>query len=205
MTNDEDPSENLESQRQREHLRAWQEEGDLEALDALLRCEIRILKAMLRKRGGSLLQTSLAATDVAHEAVLGLLRVRTVPHFDSPLALRGYLWKAAWRLLMQHLRHRERKPSRIDGPASPEFDRFLATTGGMKKAQASDRATALDLAMNLLRPQDREILVLVYFQDLDIPEAARKIGIAVDAANMRLVRARRRLAEKLSGWAELIR
>lgn len=185
-------------------LRAWQESGDLECLDRLLRNEIAGLKAMIRGRGGSLVRTSLAATDVAHEAVLGLLRVKTPPRFDNPQALRAYLWRSAWRLLMHRLDQRRTKPLRLEGSTSSGFQRFLATTGGMAEAHDSDRTAALEMAMNLLRPEDREILTLVYFKDLDIPGAAAKLGIAKEAANMRLVRARRRLGEKLSGWAGLI-
>jgi RNA polymerase sigma-70 factor (ECF subfamily) len=74
----------------------------------------------------------------------------------------------------------------------------------MSKSLDSDRGTALKLAMNLLKPEDREILALVYFQDWDTARAAQVLGIAKDAANMRLVRARRRLAAKLADWSSVI-
>lgn len=184
-------------------LEEWQKTGDPEILDELLRAEIGAVKAMIRGRSGSMLQ-SLGATDVAHEAVLGLLRVKSAPKFDNPAALRGYLWKSAWRLLMARLDRRGRRPLRLDGTSTQGMEGFLATTGGMEEAQDSDRAVALDVAMNLLKPQEREILQLVYMKQMDIPTAAAELGLTKDAANMRLVRARRRLADKLAGWAELI-
>ena len=186
-----------------ELLDAWQESGDPETLDALLRAEIGTLKAMIRGRGGSMLQ-SLGATDVAHEAIMGLLRVNAAPKFENPAALRGYLWKSAWRLLMARLDKRGRRPLRLDATSTPEMQGFLATTGGMSDAQDSDRSVALDVAMNLLKPQERDVIKLVYLEQMDIPAAAEALGVSKDAANMRLVRARRHLAEKLAGWAELI-
>jgi RNA polymerase sigma factor (sigma-70 family) len=185
-------------------LEDWQRTGDQDVLDRLLRVEIGRLKGVIRGRGGSLLKRSLAATDVAHEAVLGLLRVKTPPKFDNPAALRAYLWKAAWRLLLARLDRKGGKPVRLDGTATNGMQEFLATTGGMAAAHDSDRTLALEMAMNLLKPKEREILELVYMKEMDIPGAADTLGITKDAANMRVVRARRRLAEKLVGWAELI-
>lgn len=185
-------------------LQRWQETGDPDVLDRLLQIEVGVVKAMIRGRGRSMLK-SLAATDVAHEAVLGLLRVKTAPKFDNPAALRGYLWTSAWRLLMARLEKRGKRPLRLDGGTSTQgMQGFLATTGGMENAQDSDRRVALDVALNLLKPQERDVLTLVYLEEMEIPDAAEKLGISKDAANMRLVRARRRLAEKLASWAELI-
>jgi len=186
-----------------ELLRQWQESGDSEILDQLLRAEIGSLKAMIRGRSGSMLE-SLGATDVAHEAVLRLLRVKSAPTFENPAALRGYLWKSAWRLLLARLDRPGRRPLRLDGTSTQGIHGFLATTGGMEEAQNSDRTMALDMAMNLLKPQEREIIHLVYMKQMDIPTAAKELGLSKDAANMRLVRARRRLAEKVAGWGELI-
>ena len=197
-------SETTENKTPEDHLRAWQESGDRDALDSLLRIEVEILKRMIRGRVGGLHQQSQGVSDVAQEAVLGLLRVGTAPSFDSPGALRGYLWKAAWRLLMRRLSGGRKKPVQLDGQSSICFQEALATSGGMGAAESSDRPLALQLAMNLLKPQEGEILRLVYLENQDISAAARALGITNDAANMRLVRARKALARKVAGWAELI-
>ena len=67
-----------------------------------------------------------------------------------------------------------------------------------------ERSLALDLALNLLRPAEREILRLAYLERLGIEGAAGRLGIGRDAAKMRLVRARRELARKLCRWEEAI-
>jgi DNA-directed RNA polymerase specialized sigma24 family protein len=84
------------------------------------------------------------------------------------------------------------------------FQDALATTGGMKQAEVNDQSVAMQLAMNLLKPKECDILRLVYLQNHDLAQAAESLGITKDAANMRLVRARQSLATKLAGWSELI-
>lgn len=110
-------------------LRRWQEHEDRAALDELLRIEIGILKARIRRQGAQLVEPAASASDVAQEAVLRVLELETPPHFETPQALRAYLWTAAWRLLLARLRRPEcerlasgamapRPPSRAHGARS---------------------------------------------------------------------------------------
>jgi len=62
----------------------------------------------------------------------------------------------------------------------------------------------LNVVMNLLRDEDREVLELVYFRHLDVESAAKELGLQRGAAEMRLSRARRRLAEKMLSWADVV-
>jgi len=48
------------------------------------------------------------------------------------------------------------------------------------------------------------VLELTYFQHLEVGEVASRLGIQRAAAEMRLTRARRRLAEKMVGWADVV-
>ena len=58
--------------------------------------------------------------------------------------------------------------------------------------------------MNLLPAEAQALLRGVYFQGLDIAAAGQAVGLSREAANSRLVRARRQPAEKLAAWAEVI-
>jgi RNA polymerase sigma factor (sigma-70 family) len=186
-------------------LARWQRDGDPDALDELLRTEVSILKSRIRREGGRMLRPSMSATDVAQEVVMGMLKVSRAPRFDDPRALRGYLWKAAWRLLARRLRKPGRDFVRLDHAASSVLEAALRVTGGrLDGAEARERSLALQLTMNLLRPEEREIIDLVYFRQHGIEGAAKRLGISSDAANMRLVRARRKLASKLRRWNDLI-
>jgi RNA polymerase sigma factor (sigma-70 family) len=184
-------------------LRRWQESDDRDALDALLRLEISALKDQIRMRGKSLLGTSVTATDVAHEAVLRLLSLEETPEFADPGKLSGYLWMTAWRLLLQRLRKPLRTVGRMDPTDSALADQSWFAAPGTSE-QPSDAEIAVEVAMNLLSEEDRAALKLVYFEDVDRPDAASRLGLTADAFNMRLVRARRKLARKLDEWTQLV-
>jgi len=55
---------------------------------------------------------------------------------------------------------------------------------------AAPDTAAVDAALDALRPQDREILQLAYWDDLAIAEIAQVIGCSAAAAKVRLHRAR---------------
>jgi RNA polymerase sigma factor (sigma-70 family) len=184
-------------------LRRWQEQGDTEALDELLHLEVAVLKSRLRGRGVAP-GPPVSASDIAQEAVARFLDVDSAPRFDHPRALRAYLWTAAWRLLARRLQSPERRALRIDEMESWDLERGLSTSGGFAALDARERSLALDLALNLLKPAEREVLRLAYLDRLGIEGAAERLGIGRDAAKMRLVRARRELARKLCRWEEAI-
>jgi RNA polymerase sigma factor (sigma-70 family) len=186
-----------------EPLERWQEHGDLEALNELLRVEISILKQMIRARRGRP-APGVATSDIAQEAVLRLLKVQSAPSFENPRALRGYLWKSAWHLLVQRCQERRTLPLDLESDELPGLERLVAASEGLRGLDRGERSAAIGLAMNLLEREDRELIRLVYFAENDIEAAGKALGLTRGAANSRLVRARRRLAEALSAWAELI-
>jgi RNA polymerase sigma-70 factor (ECF subfamily) len=185
-------------------LQRWQDEGDPDALDELLRLEVCVLKNRLRSKGLQVAGDPVTVSDIAQETVVRFLEVHTAPRFDSPQKLRAYLWTAAWRLLVQRLQKPERHALRVDEMESWNLERGLSTSGGLAALDENERSVALDLALNLLRPAEREILRLVYLERLGIEGAAQKLGVGRDATKMRLVRARRELARKLCRWEETI-
>ncbi|MBI1853034.1 MAG: sigma-70 family RNA polymerase sigma factor [Planctomycetes bacterium] len=185
-------------------LARWQHAGDPDALDELLRAEVAVLKSRIRREGKRMLRPSMSATDVAQEVVMGMLKVRRAPRFEDPRALRGYLWKAAWRLLVRRLRKPGRDFVRLDHATSTVLRSALRITGGVSAPEDNERSVALNLMVHLLRPDEREIIDLVYFRQHGIEGAAKRLEISPDAANMRLVRARRKLASKLRHWTDLI-
>lgn len=193
---DEDPSALL--------LRRWQDQGDREALDELLRLEITLLRDRLRRRGAGDIAPDLSSSDFAQQSVMGLLRVRESPRFDEPAALRAYLWRSALRLLAAHAERAGQFDARLDASSSQALASALATTGGFASVERGERAAALELALQLLEPHEREILSLVYFEALSVQDAASRLGLGEEAAKKRVARARRRLAEKLGDWSELI-
>lgn len=185
-------------------LARWQEGQDVDALDELLRTEVVALARRLRARAGPAFSGSMSASDLAQEAVLRWLRLEAPPRFDDPSALRAYLWTAAWRLLVNRLERPGRAVVRLSSDESRTLSGVFATTGGFGALAADEQRTALEVVVNLLGPEDRECLGLVYFQGLAIEEAARRAGVTRGAFDVRLLRARRRLAERLVDWADVL-
>jgi RNA polymerase sigma factor (sigma-70 family) len=192
------------SDRSAELLNRWQREGDRSALDELLRTEVAVLKEKMRRQGAPGADAAASVSDVAQEAVLRMLRVEPPPVFETPEAMRGYLWLAAWRLLVAKLRRPDHDVARFGATQSAPIDGALETTGGFSRIDAKERAVALELALQLLEPDEREILDLAYFHDVGVDELAKRLGISQEAARKRLARARKSLAGKLATWTELI-
>jgi RNA polymerase sigma factor (sigma-70 family) len=186
-------------------LERWQREGDRDALDSLLRVEVLSLKEQLRTRGRTMLGTSASPSDVAQDAVLRLLSLEEPPKFDDPKAFRGYLWTSAWRLLLKRIRKPNLQVFRVDTTSSQGANAFVAqVTSGAGSGGKDDGVAAVGLALNLMTDDERQVLKLVYFDDLKLEGAAQQLGVSKEAVNMRLVRARRKLAKKLSEWMKLV-
>jgi RNA polymerase sigma factor (sigma-70 family) len=183
-------------------LAAWQERGDRDALGRLLACEVDALKSRLRKRWNPSTTPDFGVSDAAQEAVERLLGREQPPAFETPQALRAYLWKAARRLLEEHLRRR--RSVELEDPAAQALEQVLAVSGGIGSVERRDRADALELVVNLLEPEEQQILELAVTRGLGVEGAARALGIPLDRARNRHERARRQLEVKLRHWSELI-
>lgn len=66
------------------------------------------------------------------------------------------------------------------------------------ESAAVDERESVRAALGRLREEDREILLLVAWEDLRVTEAAKVIGISAPGARSRLHRARRRLRRELA-------
>jgi len=192
-----------EEERRRGLLARWQEAQDVDALDELLRGELVELARRLRGRVGDF-STALSASDLAQEAVLRWLRLEVPERFADVAGLRAYLWTVAWRLFVNRVGRPERELVRLSSAESGVLSGAFATSGGFGQLAQDEQRTALEVVVNLLRPEDRECLSLVYFQGLAIEEAARRAGISRAAFDMRLSRARQRLAARLVDWADVV-
>jgi RNA polymerase sigma-70 factor (ECF subfamily) len=110
-------------------------------------------------------------------------RLPAVPA-DNP---RPWLFVTARNLLMA-----ERRRARRDRP----FDPGDAEPAAAPVVETLD--ADLTSALMALRPVDRELLLLIAWDDLTPTEAAEALGISAVAVRVRLFRARRRLAQTLA-------
>jgi RNA polymerase sigma factor (sigma-70 family) len=135
-----------------------------------------------------------------------MLARTTPPKFEEPAQLRAYLWTAAWRLLLNRVQGASRRVTRLSshGSESQSLADVMATSDGLAGVLKKEQSVAVDVALELLAPDDAKILELVYFEGLPIADVAEQLGIARGAADMRLTRARRKLATKLVEWNDVI-
>ena len=184
-------------------LARWQASGDVDALDELLREEIGALARRLRSRVGDF-SAGASASDLAQEAVTRWLGMEVPERFADLAGLRAFLWTAAWRLFLKRIERHGHAAVRLLPEESLGLSGALATSGGLGRLALDEQRAALEVVVNLLRPEDRECLQLVYFRGLPIEEAARRAGVSRAAFDMRLMRARARLAERLVDWEDAL-
>ena len=76
---------------------------------------------------------------------------------------------------------------------------FAARPSAFANAPAGEDAFCLRAALKLLPPRQREVLELVFYQDLSIEEAAVAMGVSVGSARTHYERGKQRLRRDL-GW-----
>jgi RNA polymerase sigma-70 factor (ECF subfamily) len=131
------------------------------------------------------------ANDLLSEVFLRALeaRHRTHPH-ESGSAL-PWLYGIARNVVRTHLRASRLRP--INDP-SPPFDWGAVDA----RLDADAMSASLRAAMTSLTEQEREVLLLVSWEQLPIGEVAVVLGISANTARQRLHRARARAAAALA-------
>lgn len=185
--------------------------GDAEAEAELLQRHRERLKRMIAVRMDSRLQQRVDPSDVVQESLAqasqrlkGYLR-------DRPVSFYPWLRQIAWqRLVDSQRRHLEarRRSLAVEVPlhlALPEHSSIqLANQLAVAHSSPSGRAMRQELQsrvrslLDQLPPRDREILVLLYLEQLSPREVSEVLGITEGAANVRHVRALQRLRTELS-------
>jgi RNA polymerase sigma-70 factor, ECF subfamily len=125
-----------------------------------------------------------AANDVVSETFLAVWRrIRDVP-FDARSA-DAWVFGTARRMLANSWRGSKRRRRLFDRVRQRPVDVFLDISAGDESNQH-----VLE-ALEKLRPGDREILALAFWEELDTEQIARVLGCTKNAAAVRLTRARK--------------
>lgn len=106
----------------------------------------------------------------------------------------AWLFGIARNVLLAHHR-REHKHRRLPAPQDGLIDEWALVDARLDAAQT---ASDLRAALRDLNPDDREVLLLVAWEQLSPTEAARVIGIPAGTARSRLHRARSSLCAALA-------
>jgi len=128
------------------------------------------------------------AEDVLQEAYVKVLDGAAV--FDGRSSLKTWLFGVIRRTAAGRRRRRWARALSL-GPPPPRDPE--------SSARASETRQALTRALEALPARQRELLHLVFYQDLTVEEASRVLRISVGAARTHYHRGKERLREQLRG------
>lgn len=173
--------------------------GDRDALEEVCRRYGPRVYGIVRRRLGSRLRARVESVDVAQDAMAGIVEHAPRCHFRSEAEFLSWVCSLIEHRIVEIARYwkaSRRRRSRVVRLSTAEVDARAETP-----SQVLDRRERLQrfcLAAAQLSAEDREILVSRLFLDLSWNEVASSLGTTEEAAQMRFVRARRRLAQELS-------
>lgn len=131
------------------------------------------------------------AEEMAQEAFLRAYR--GLAKWRGDAAFSTWLFALATNLYCSELRRIPSGMTPLEDVAEPSDPR--AIDGGFEEM---DRDLAVRRAVDALPAKYREALILFYFQEMDIPAAARSLGLPEGTVKARLFRARKILQGKLA-------
>jgi len=182
------------------------------ALALLLERHRKRLRRMVAVRLDSRLAPLVDPSDVVQEALADASRKLDAFLRDRPLPFYPWLRRLAWERIIQfhrrHLRAQKRavtREERLDLPLPDESamqlaDRLVASgTTPSERLLRDEQGRRLREVLERLSPNDREVLVLCYLEELTFGEIAAALGISENAAKVRHFRALERVRKLLEG------
>jgi RNA polymerase sigma-70 factor (ECF subfamily) len=177
--------------------RFWRGDGD--ALGMLLEKEMPHLRRVLKEQAPKRLRHRLRLSDLVQETAIILAARR--PRFENrgPGALRRLLRTIARRVLRGAVR-REQAQKRAPDAVGQRLDaaaRWLADSASTasKRLLRKELLDGMRACCARLGEDERRIIQLVDYQELDLKEAARTLGLSHAAARKRHSRAVARLRQ----------
>ncbi len=170
------------------------------------------LKRIVRFRLDYRLAGRISESDVIQESYISASKradhYRAKPEMPFFVWLRLIVNQQLADLHRQHLQAEMRdvrKEISLERPgASPHTSLAMAAqlagnvTSASRAFSRVERITKLEDALNLMEPIDREVIALRHFEELNNAEVSEVLGIGVQAASKRYVRAMKRMKEIVS-------
>ncbi|MEX2141717.1 MAG: sigma-70 family RNA polymerase sigma factor [Pirellulales bacterium] len=193
-----------------DELLARAEKRDPQAIDQLFQRHRNRLKRMVCIRLDNRLRARIDPSDVVQETLAHAagklpeyLRTRPVDFYPW---LRQIAWNRLIDLHRKHLAAKRRSVRREEQPGLRLPDESIVELAGRLVHRGSSPSRYLvreeirarvRQAVDQLKPQDREVLVLIYLEQLRPQEVAQIVGASEKAVNMRHLRALERLRATL--------
>lgn len=130
------------------------------------------------------------AEEVLQAAYLKVLEGRA--RYEGRSAFRTWLFGVIRRTAMEQRRRMAWLGLRLL-PLGPDTDRPSALAGVDTVIEADERRASLRKALEQLSARQREVLVLVFYHDLTVEDAAEAMGIGVGSARTHYARGKEKL------------
>jgi RNA polymerase sigma-70 factor, ECF subfamily len=193
--------------------------GESTAVEQLMDRHRNSLRRMIQLRLDQRLMQRMDVSDVIQDVLIEANR-RLTDYLANPV-IPFHLWIrqiAKDRIIDAHRRHRVSAKRSIDReqpqPGKGSFDQSSIELANQFRDQALTPAAAatqrelaqqIESAVQLLRDNDREIILMRHYEQLDNQEIAQSLGLTEPAASMRYLRALKRLREIIEGQPTLQR
>jgi RNA polymerase sigma-70 factor (ECF subfamily) len=185
-------------------LQSWHA-GDRAALDALVRDNLAWIHEHVRRRLGPALRKRADSQDLVQETLLGLLRDGPRFVLSDQVQFRALMVRMIENVILRQVEFhsaKRRDAAREVPPVSrdtvlPLDPAYRPVTQPSDAAAAGEMRALVALALELIEPDDRAVILAREFHGRSFGEIATEFGIGEDAARMRFSRALPRLAEKL--------
>ena len=188
----------------RDLLLRWHQ-GDSAALAALVEEHTPFIERLVRQRLGQQLRQRFDTQDIVQTTLLEVLKdgPRFVVSDRAHLrALLGRMVENVLRGKADHARAAKRDVRRDAQAPAGETILYLDAQPGSgptpsQAASADETRAWVRLALEMLDPDDRNVVLWREYQDLPFAEIAARLQVGEDAARMRFNRALPKLAKKL--------
>ncbi len=163
----------------------------LDEADLVSRFRERLRLFALRR-----LRDSAAAEDVAQETLRRVVEACRARRLENPSALPGFVFQTANHICLQRFRSSSREGRALlrlggEGPQNQDSDPLASLIGGERRA-------AVRKALGQLSTEDRDLLRMVYYEEMDSGTLAQRLGVTTGALRVRKHRVLARLAALLN-------
>ena len=184
-------------------LRRWRD-GDQQALAMLLQRHMPWIERQIQRRMGHLLRQHDDTQAFVQEAMVHVLEYGPRFEVSDPDQYRGLMARIIENTLRQKARYlrRERRDPEREVELSPAPVLHLdagarEVTRPSTAAQRNEHVAWVRLAVDLLDPEDHEVIVQHHFEGLTFGEVGERLGLTAEAVRTRFRRALPRLARKV--------
>lgn len=194
----------VETERTIDLLRRWHR-GERSALEALIERHLPWIRNYVRRRLRPDLRVRADTQDVVHEAVIDVLKYGPRFEIEDEDCFRGLLARIVENNLRDERRSIHRACRDVRRERSRLSDSVLAldpprreVTVPPAKASRIEVQEWVRLALELLGPGDREVILLREWDKMSFEDIGRELGITANTARMRFQRAMPRLAHNVA-------